>query len=87
MHRTRAQLIPRKNGWCLISFAPSHEPNLFLGSRCNKRYISCLPWRLTYTSITRFSWHMVLAAGHKENTDTACLNYRCRTSEKAIELH
>ena len=49
MQRTRAQLTPRKNGCRLISFAPSREPNLFLGSLCSNRYINCFALRLTCT--------------------------------------
>lgn len=45
--RTSAQLTPLKNGCRLISFAPSSEPSLFLGSLCSKRYINCFALRLT----------------------------------------
>lgn len=50
MQRTRAQLIPRKKGCCLISLAPSYEQSRFLGSLCNNRYINCLAGRLTCTN-------------------------------------
>lgn len=49
MQRTRGQFTPLKNGCFLTPFAPSREPNLFLGSLCNNLYISCFAWRLTCT--------------------------------------
>lgn len=49
MQRTKAQLTPLKKGCRLISSAPSCEPNRFLGSLCNNRYINCFAERLTCT--------------------------------------
>jgi hypothetical protein len=48
MQRMRGQLIPRKNGCCLISLAPAFDPNRMEGSLFNNALINCLPERLTW---------------------------------------
>jgi len=46
MLRIRGQLIPRKKGCCLISFAPVVEPRRLVGSLCSSALINCLAARL-----------------------------------------
>lgn len=48
MQRTKAQLTPLKKGCRLISFAPSREPNRFLGL-CATPVHHCFAERLTCT--------------------------------------
>lgn len=59
IHRMSGQLMPLKNGWDFKSFAPLSEPNLFLGSLCNKPRITCfapmLTWKINATMYKIFS--------------------------------